>query len=124
MRAPKASRSGRVARRARLVARASWRPAAFALAAGLLVQVLLPVEAAWLPFLAAAGFAASALALFAVGGAAGEDPLAAPGAGDLAPSALLERSSAAEQFGHAFGSGAVLLAALGAGLALGLLSGF
>lgn len=114
----------RLAWRSWQVVRTSWPTAAWSGAAGLLLQLLFPVSAHWLPALAAAAFAVIALACFVAGdfaSGAGGDEAASGGLGRLDRAALLERSNTAQQFGHAFGTAALILAALSLGLWVGLL---
>lgn len=118
--------AARLGHRLRQVLRTSWRTAAWAIAIGLLLQVLFPVSVPFLPALAAAGFAVICV-LFLVWGEwseRGPSSLSDSEEHSLRRAELLERWSTPAQFGYAFGSGALLLAGLGVGLGLGILVGF
>jgi hypothetical protein len=106
------------------LARTSWPAGAWAAAAGLLLQVLLPVSLPWLPALAGLAFAAIAMALLVLAERT-EGPAVLPPADErrLGRAELLERWGTAAQFGYAFGAGAFVLVGLSCGLGLGLLAG-
>lgn len=106
------------------LARTSWRGGAWAAAAGLLLQVLLPVSLPWLPAVAGLAFAGVALALLALAERI-EPPALLPPVDErsLGRAELLERWGTAAQFGYAFGAGAFVLLGLSCGLGLGLLAG-
>lgn len=118
----------RFAGRVRAILRTAWRPAAFAVAAGLLLEALLPVGAPWLPAAAAGPFALLALAALAWGEWAERKAparrLPATDERTLSRAALLERWSTPAQFGYAFGAAALLLLGFSVGLGLGHLAGF
>lgn len=113
---------GRVA----ALSRTSWQGAGWAAAAGLTLQILLPVSLPWLPAVAGLAFAAIALGLLALAESTERptEPTAAVGERHLGRSELLERWGTAAQFGYAFGAGAFLLLGLSFGLGLGHLAGF
>jgi hypothetical protein len=117
-----------VAGRMRATLRTSWRQALLGLGGGFLLQVLLPVGAPWLPALAAAGFAALALLLFAADAwrarRSGEAGLPDVDERRLGRAALLERWGTLAQFAYAFGASALFLLALSVGFGLGHLAGF
>jgi hypothetical protein len=106
------------------IARTSWRSAAWAAAAGLALQILLPVSLPWLPAVSALGFAVLALGLLALAEWKEPPADARPAADEraLGRAELLERWGTTAQFGYAFGAGALLLLGLSLGLGLGLLA--
>lgn len=110
------------------IVRTSWRPAAWGVAGGFLLEALLPVGAPWLPAAAASVFTVLALLCLAAGSWT-ERHRPRQGLADvderlLGRAALLERWSTPAQFGYAFGSAALLLLALALGLGIADLSGF
>ena len=107
---------GRVAWNMRQALRLAVGPAIFMAMAGAGLGALVAVQHAWLPFAAAGGMALVGLACFAAGARSSQEELPET-VGRRA--ALLERLSTAEQFGHAFAISAIVIVAIGAGLALG-----
>jgi hypothetical protein len=109
--------AGRARRQLAASLRTSWRAAALAFAAGLVLQVLLPVSDLRLVALAAAALAVAALTCLSVG--AQRAPIDAPEPGTADRASVVERSTTLEQFGHAFLLSALWLGALGLGLWVG-----
>src|SRR5688572_25636219 len=104
--------------------RASWPAMALGLLGGFLAQAVLPLAGAWLAGAVAAGCALASAACLLAGSAwerKADRPV--PDARGLPAEAVLERSNAAQQVGHALGMAALALAAFAAGSGAASLAG-